>query len=241
MPPPVILSFSLQTVQPGHHHQNLLGRKVGNTCPPAEQLAQVRLTSQTLTHLSCSRAETERGLSRKHIIEGRGGDEGACQVLLAPVPGCASLAHAMPGTCASHAGSMGLSTPNSPIHAAGLKASLERLQLEYVDVVFANRPDPNTPMEGGCALRCRAPPHCLSLLSWLVCARLVFQGHFPSRAESAPPSPRSATVTLLPPPARCQDPLGWGGLAVQWQVTAPVPAAVTPLSLNLSFITRGPI
>uniref|UniRef100_A0A674PMP9 Voltage-gated potassium channel subunit beta-1 n=1 Tax=Takifugu rubripes TaxID=31033 RepID=A0A674PMP9_TAKRU len=44
------------------------------------------------------RAETERGLSRKHIIE-------------------------------------------------GLKASLERLQLDYVDVVFANRPDPNTPME----------------------------------------------------------------------------------------------
>uniref|UniRef100_A0A8D3AUX7 Voltage-gated potassium channel subunit beta-2 n=1 Tax=Scophthalmus maximus TaxID=52904 RepID=A0A8D3AUX7_SCOMX len=29
-----------------------------------------------------------------------------------------------------------------------LKASLERLQLDYVDVVFANRPDPNTPMEG---------------------------------------------------------------------------------------------
>uniref|UniRef100_A0A4W4EU65 Voltage-gated potassium channel subunit beta-2 n=1 Tax=Electrophorus electricus TaxID=8005 RepID=A0A4W4EU65_ELEEL len=45
------------------------------------------------------KAETERGLSRKHIIE-------------------------------------------------GLRASLERLQLEYVDVVFANRPDPNTPMEG---------------------------------------------------------------------------------------------
>uniref|UniRef100_A0A3Q2Q2L8 Voltage-gated potassium channel subunit beta-2 n=1 Tax=Fundulus heteroclitus TaxID=8078 RepID=A0A3Q2Q2L8_FUNHE len=30
---------------------------------------------------------------------------------------------------------------------SGLKASLERLQLDYVDVVFANRPDPNTPME----------------------------------------------------------------------------------------------
>ncbi|XP_025070661.1 voltage-gated potassium channel subunit beta-1 isoform X3 [Alligator sinensis] len=44
------------------------------------------------------KAETERGLSRKHIIE-------------------------------------------------GLKASLQRLQLEYVDVVFANRPDNNTPME----------------------------------------------------------------------------------------------
>uniref|UniRef100_A0A8C4EU34 Voltage-gated potassium channel subunit beta-1 n=1 Tax=Dicentrarchus labrax TaxID=13489 RepID=A0A8C4EU34_DICLA len=44
------------------------------------------------------RAEMERGLSRKHIIE-------------------------------------------------GLRASLQRLQLEYIDVVFANRPDPNTPIE----------------------------------------------------------------------------------------------
>ncbi|KAM3871961.1 voltage-gated potassium channel subunit beta-2-like isoform 3-T3 [Diretmus argenteus] len=51
------------------------------------------------------KAETERGLSRKHIIE-------------------------------------------------GLRASLERLQLEYVDVVFANRPDPNTPMEGRHTLFC---------------------------------------------------------------------------------------
>ncbi|XP_069581714.1 voltage-gated potassium channel subunit beta-2-like [Brachyistius frenatus] len=44
------------------------------------------------------KAEMERGLSRKHIIE-------------------------------------------------GLRASLDRLQLEYIDVVFANRPDPNTPIE----------------------------------------------------------------------------------------------
>ncbi|GAA6226779.1 voltage-gated potassium channel subunit beta-2-like [Lates japonicus] len=29
----------------------------------------------------------------------------------------------------------------------GLRASLERLQLEYIDVIFANRPDPNTPIE----------------------------------------------------------------------------------------------
>ncbi|XP_028911511.1 voltage-gated potassium channel subunit beta-3 [Ornithorhynchus anatinus] len=43
-------------------------------------------------------AETERGLSRKHIIE-------------------------------------------------GLRGSLERLQLSYVDIVFANRSDPNSPME----------------------------------------------------------------------------------------------
>ncbi|XP_043933227.1 voltage-gated potassium channel subunit beta-3 isoform X3 [Protopterus annectens] len=43
-------------------------------------------------------AETERGLSRKHIIE-------------------------------------------------GLKGSLERLQLDYVDIIFANRTDANSPME----------------------------------------------------------------------------------------------
>ncbi|XP_061423965.1 voltage-gated potassium channel subunit beta-2 isoform X5 [Lethenteron reissneri] len=52
------------------------------------------------------KAETERGLSRKHIIE-------------------------------------------------GLKTSLQRLQLDYVDVVFANRPDTNTPMEGA-PFSCRA-------------------------------------------------------------------------------------
>ncbi|TNN25062.1 Voltage-gated potassium channel subunit beta-3 [Liparis tanakae] len=44
-------------------------------------------------------AETERGLSRKHIIE-------------------------------------------------GLRGSLSRLQLDYVDIVFANRNDVNSPMEG---------------------------------------------------------------------------------------------
>lgn len=36
----------------------------------------------------------------------------------------------------------------SALPFVGLKASLQRLQLEYVDVVFANRPDNNTPMEG---------------------------------------------------------------------------------------------
>ncbi|XP_064610710.1 voltage-gated potassium channel subunit beta-2-like isoform X2 [Liolophura sinensis] len=55
------------------------------------------------------KAETEKGLSRKHIIE-------------------------------------------------GLKASLERLQLEYVDVVFANKPDPHTPMEE----IVRAFTHCIN-------------------------------------------------------------------------------
>jgi potassium voltage-gated channel Shaker-related subfamily A beta protein 2 len=45
------------------------------------------------------RAETEKGLSRKHVIE-------------------------------------------------GLRASLERLQLDYVDIVFANKPDTSVPMEG---------------------------------------------------------------------------------------------
>jgi potassium voltage-gated channel Shaker-related subfamily A beta protein 2 len=34
------------------------------------------------------------------------------------------------------------------LHAVGLRGSLERLQLDYVDVVFANKSDPRTPMEG---------------------------------------------------------------------------------------------
>ncbi|KFM04057.1 Voltage-gated potassium channel subunit beta-2 [Aptenodytes forsteri] len=108
------------------------------------------------------KAETERGLSRKHIIE-------------------------------------------------GLKASLERLQLEYVDVVFANRPDPNTPMEGtaagslltgaavsmpGHALRCRPgeprahrSPRCLPLAAG-VCLGLapacMAQGRLPPEIPRAP-------------------------------------------------------
>uniref|UniRef100_A0A3B5AJY3 Voltage-gated potassium channel subunit beta-1 n=1 Tax=Stegastes partitus TaxID=144197 RepID=A0A3B5AJY3_9TELE len=35
----------------------------------------------------------------------------------------------------------------SIIKKKGWRASLGRLQLEYIDVVFANRPDPNTPIE----------------------------------------------------------------------------------------------
>lgn len=31
---------------------------------------------------------------------------------------------------------------------AGLRGSLSRLQLDYVDIVFANRSDINAPMEG---------------------------------------------------------------------------------------------
>uniref|UniRef100_A0A3Q1EZI7 NADP-dependent oxidoreductase domain-containing protein n=1 Tax=Acanthochromis polyacanthus TaxID=80966 RepID=A0A3Q1EZI7_9TELE len=44
-------------------------------------------------------------------------------------------------------GKASLSQTNCGAYFPGLKASLERLQLDYVDVVFANRPDPNTPME----------------------------------------------------------------------------------------------
>lgn len=46
-----------------------------------------------------------------------------------------------------------LPVPVSALPFPGLKASLQRLQLEYVDVVFANRPDNNTPMEGQCQLQ----------------------------------------------------------------------------------------
>ena len=54
--------------------------------------------SLSLFCVKSSRAETEKGLSRKHIIE-------------------------------------------------GVRGSLNRLQLDYVDIVFANKPEPNTPME----------------------------------------------------------------------------------------------
>uniref|UniRef100_A0A8P4FZY5 Voltage-gated potassium channel subunit beta-1 n=1 Tax=Dicentrarchus labrax TaxID=13489 RepID=A0A8P4FZY5_DICLA len=40
-----------------------------------------------------------------------------------------------------------LSQPSHLLCLSGLKGSLQRMQLEYVDVVFANRPDSNTPME----------------------------------------------------------------------------------------------
>lgn len=39
-------------------------------------------------------------------------------------------------------------SPQACLCLSGLKGSLQRMQLEYVDVVFANRPDSNTPMEG---------------------------------------------------------------------------------------------
>ncbi|XP_035413460.1 voltage-gated potassium channel subunit beta-2 isoform X1 [Cygnus atratus] len=77
------------------------------------------------------KAETERGLSRKHIIEGR---ERA---------GRGATGSGWPRRARRAA-----TTPDGPCAVRpGLKASLERLQLDYVDVVFANRPDPNTPME----------------------------------------------------------------------------------------------
>uniref|UniRef100_A0A674P2Y6 Voltage-gated potassium channel subunit beta-1 n=1 Tax=Takifugu rubripes TaxID=31033 RepID=A0A674P2Y6_TAKRU len=59
--------------------------------------AEITLEVLDLENKSCQ-AETERGLSRKHIIE-------------------------------------------------GLRGSLSRLQLDYVDIVFANRNDVNSPME----------------------------------------------------------------------------------------------
>ncbi|NXE69138.1 KCAB1 protein, partial [Calcarius ornatus] len=44
-------------------------------------------------------------------------------------------------------GPAGAAGEGAPWDLGWLKASLQRLQLEYVDVVFANRPDNNTPME----------------------------------------------------------------------------------------------
>lgn len=49
----------------------------------------------------------------------------------------------------------------------GLRGSLSRLQLEYVDIVFANRTDVNSPMEG----QCSNPPH--ACVSAYTCALLL--------------------------------------------------------------------
>jgi len=35
----------------------------------------------------------------------------------------------------------------SPSIIEGTKASLSRLQMDYVDIIFAHRPDPSVPME----------------------------------------------------------------------------------------------
>ncbi|XP_059400522.1 voltage-gated potassium channel subunit beta-2-like isoform X1 [Carassius carassius] len=70
-------------------------------------------------------AETERGLSRKHIIEGK--------VLFM--------------TLALMMMMMIKRTDTDGDVSAGLRGSLSRLQLEYVDIVFANRNDVNSPME----------------------------------------------------------------------------------------------
>lgn len=85
------------------------------------------------------RAETERGLSRKHIIEGK-----PCVVTpdLSVLTCSPADQHLPPSIHCFDLSSLFLSPPS------GLKGSLQRMQLEYVDVVFANRPDSNTPMEG---------------------------------------------------------------------------------------------
>ncbi|XP_077062832.1 voltage-gated potassium channel subunit beta-3 isoform X2 [Siphateles boraxobius] len=70
-------------------------------------------------------AETERGLSRKHIIEGK--------VLLIPPLWIMTI------TIKRRDSDGDVST--------GLRGSLSRLQLDYVDIVFANRNDVNSPME----------------------------------------------------------------------------------------------
>ena len=56
----------------------------------------------------------------------------------------------------------------------GLRASLERLDLEYVDVVFCHRPDPTTPIEETVRASLStplAPALCLSLIASLLVTR----------------------------------------------------------------------
>ncbi|KTG41161.1 hypothetical protein cypCar_00004846, partial [Cyprinus carpio] len=67
-------------------------------------------------------AETERGLSRKHIIEGK---------VLFMTNKTITIKR----------------TDSDGDVSTGLRGSLSRLQLDYVDIVFANRNDVNSPME----------------------------------------------------------------------------------------------
>ncbi|XP_059405705.1 voltage-gated potassium channel subunit beta-3 isoform X2 [Carassius carassius] len=67
-------------------------------------------------------AETERGLSRKHIIEGK---------MLFMTNKMITIKQ----------------TDSDGDVSTGLRGSLSRLQLDYVDIVFANRNDVNSPME----------------------------------------------------------------------------------------------
>lgn len=90
--------------------------------------------SSSLVCVCPIRAETERGLSRKHIIEGKT----RLTFSLTVHYNFELCLHNHPPTIWTF----------TSLHLSGLKGSLQRMQLEYVDVVFANRPDSNTPMEG---------------------------------------------------------------------------------------------
>ncbi|KAH0512106.1 Voltage-gated potassium channel subunit beta-1 [Microtus ochrogaster] len=121
------------------------------------------------------KAETERGLSRKHIIE-------------------------------------------------GLKGSLQRLQLEYVDVVFANRPDSNTPMEASPVLsQAFSDPGQLALTSTTTTA----VGKLRSLTHQCP----AGAIIIL-----C---LQTHQLNMPSSVTHSVPMLLTPKSLALVF-PHGP-
>ncbi|XP_047191678.1 voltage-gated potassium channel subunit beta-1a isoform X1 [Scophthalmus maximus] len=89
------------------------------------------------------KAETERGLSRKHIIEGihtHTHMQRTKQQLQ-------TFRFSLPQFVIVSIQSLSTTSTFASLRPPGLKGSLQRMQLEYVDVVFANRPDSNTPME----------------------------------------------------------------------------------------------
>lgn len=98
----------------------------------------------------------ERGLSRKHIIEGKIFSYcfATSIFIMTSTFIFKTQLNQVVHSCMchhSHIKAACLYDITINIYETGLRASLERLQLEYIDVVFANRPDPNTPIEGGCA------------------------------------------------------------------------------------------
>lgn len=112
---------------------------------PRSPTQTYRATYHWFVFVLCQiRAETERGLSRKHIIEGihtHTHMQRTKQQLQ-------TFRFSLPQFVIVSIQSLSTTSTFASLRPPGLKGSLQRMQLEYVDVVFANRPDSNTPMEG---------------------------------------------------------------------------------------------
>ena len=105
------------------------------------------------------------GLSRKHIIEGVGERPRAGRPPPHPTPTPPHPHPPPPAHTHTHSASPHAHCPvlHYWVGVAGTRASLKRLQLDYVDLMFCHRPDPLTPIE-----------ETVRAMSWLVDQGLAF-------------------------------------------------------------------